>query len=129
MFIGLDVEDGESADTMVALFKHLITTLGKTDFSNKLADDIVWVLLMEVGDIPRPALFLQLLLLLLLHYLFHLVQGASDEGFNDVLMSIKIIYVGLPLEEKIHRKDGLDFSDSVTGHKFKPSKHKAQKAK
>ena len=45
---GLDVEDGESADTIVALFKHLITIMGKTDFSNKLADDIVWILLMEV---------------------------------------------------------------------------------
>ena len=45
---GLDVEDGESADIIVALFKHLITIMGKTDFSNKLADDIVWILLMEV---------------------------------------------------------------------------------
>ena len=45
---GLDIEDAESADTIVALFKHLITVLGKTDLSNKLADDIVWILLMEV---------------------------------------------------------------------------------
>ena len=49
LITGLDVEDGESADTIVALFKHLIATLGKADFSNKMADDIVWILLMEVG--------------------------------------------------------------------------------
>ncbi|XP_076434906.1 Fanconi anemia group I protein-like [Babylonia areolata] len=56
VFQGLDCEDGESADLMVGMFKHLVTTLGKTDFSNKLADDIVWLLLMESNRLTGPCL-------------------------------------------------------------------------
>ncbi|XP_070212059.1 Fanconi anemia group I protein-like [Littorina saxatilis] len=56
VFHGLDAKDSEDADRIVALFKHLITVLGKTNFSNKLADDVVWILLMECSRLTGPCL-------------------------------------------------------------------------